>query len=76
MLLDGKTAKAITNDGRSVVMDDEDGKGFPWTPKKFEDIISGELVNKSGEKKQWSDVTEDVIGLYFSAHWVGRVGVR
>ena len=49
--------------------DDAEGKDFPWRPKKAIDILPGPLVSKDKEIN-WSDVTEDVIGLYFSAHWV------
>ena len=60
-------------------MDDPDGAGFPWNPKTFSEIIPGKLVNKEKEEKTWGDVDADVIGLYFSAHWVsvwGREGGR
>ncbi len=55
-------------------MEDPKGEDFPWKPKKFKfsEVIAGELVKKSKEKSQWEDVKEDVIGLYFSAHWVNE----
>lgn len=61
-----------TADGRSVVMEDPEGKEFPWDPKTFDEIIHGEVINKADETKQWKDIAEDVIGLYFSAHWVSE----
>ena len=70
VFLDGNTGKLITNDGRSVVMEDPTGKEFPWHPKSFTEIIHGELVNTKGEKKSWSDIDAEVVGVYFSAHWV------
>jgi hypothetical protein len=70
VLLDGSSGKVITADGRSIVTDDKEGKSFPWTPRKFVDIIPGVLERNQDEKCNWSDIQADVIGLYFSAHWV------
>lgn len=52
-------------------MEDPEGKDFPWTPKPISELIDGELVTK-GEKTAWSKLKEtvDVVGIYFSAHWV------
>lgn len=70
VMLDTKTGKMISADGRSIVMDDKEGKEFPWAPKKFLDIIPGKLIGKDSEKK-WDDVEAEFIGVYFSAHWCG-----
>ena len=72
MLLDGGTGSVLTTDGRSVVMEDPDGSEFPWRPKTFPETIPGMLVDKDGVQTTWSALKEDVIGLYFSAHWVSR----
>ena len=53
-------------------MEDTEGKDFPWKPKKFSEVIAGELINRGKEKSTWEDVKEDVIGLYFSAQWVKK----
>ena len=71
-MIDGETGSVLTTDGRSIVMEDKEGKDFPWKPKKFSEVIAGELINKGKEKSPWEDVKEDVIGLYFSAHWVNE----
>lgn len=72
VLVDAKTGKLITADGRAVVVEDSEGKEFPWTLKKFDEIVAGDLINREEETKKWSDVEADVIGLYFSAHWVRK----
>ncbi len=72
VLLEGETGAVVTTDGRATVVEDAEGKEFPWKPKKFSEIIPGKLVNKAGEETEWSNVTEDYIGLYFSAHWVSH----
>lgn len=71
VLLNGETGKVISTDGRSIVMEDEDGKEFPWIPKKVSEIIAGKLVNNEGVATQWSDLEADAVGIYFSAHWCG-----
>ena len=68
----GDTGKLITSDGRAIVMEDPEGADFPWIPKKFTDIIPGKLLGKDGTETNWSNVKADVIGLYFSAHWVSH----
>lgn len=72
VLLDAGTGKLITADGRSVVMEDQEGKDFPWQPKQLSELVRGKLVNNAGEEKDFdADVKGTVFGLYFSAHWVG-----
>lgn len=71
VFLDGKTGNLITVDGRSIVAEDPKGLDFPWTPKDVTELIPGPLLKDTkGEMTQWSELKEDVIGLYFSAHWV------
>lgn len=71
VFLSGDDGHLITNDGRSIVMEDQEGKDFPWTPKPISELLNGDLVTKDG-KTTWSHLKEevDVVGLYFSAHWV------
>ncbi len=70
IVLDGKTGKLITKDGRSIITDDPEGSDFPWSPKSLaEEMKDAELQSKDG-KTSWNDVKKNVVGLYFSAHWV------
>ncbi|XP_038059235.1 nucleoredoxin-like [Patiria miniata] len=71
ILLDAATGKVNEGDGRSVVMEDATGENFPWTPKPFEEIFTGPLINNKEEKKTTDDIKGKVVGLYFSAHWCG-----
>lgn len=74
VFVNAENGALITTDGRSVVMDDPDGKEFPWTPKPVLELLSGVL--KAPERDTtWEEVHKDVdyIGIYFSAHWVSRV---
>eukprot|EP01083_Nonionella_stella_P004277 12347_1 len=71
VIVDAKTGKKISDDGRSLIMDDTEG--FPWRPKTFWDIMdggSGDFVSKEGTVET-SAVrgSGKVLGLYFSAHW-------
>ena len=66
----------ITTDGRSIVMEDPEGKDFPWTPKPVLELLSGslhEIRNGKRIETTWDRVKENVdyVGIYFSAHWVG-----
>ncbi|XP_022096246.1 nucleoredoxin-like [Acanthaster planci] len=71
ILLDGATGQVNERDGRGTVMEDPTGANFPWTPKPFEEIFSGSLINNKGETKTTDDIKGKVLGLYFSAHWCG-----
>lgn len=65
-----ENGQLITAEGRSIVMEDAEGKEFPWTPKPFLEIIVGKLINKDKEEKPWEELKGKTIGVYFSAHWV------
>ena len=73
MFLNGANGQLITSDGRSIVMEDPEGKDFPWTPKPVVELLSGKVQIKTGETT-WAEMKEnvDVIGIYFSAHWVNH----
>ena len=74
VFLNAENAELITADGRSIVMEDAEGKDFPWRPKPFSEIISGTFINNAKEATTWDQLQGKVIGLYFSAHWVSPVG--
>ena len=71
VFVNAKDGKTITQDGRSVVGDDPEGKEFPWAPPTFEEILSSaKYVNNDGKELAWGDVRKKTVGFYFSAHWV------
>lgn len=77
ILLNAKTGKVVSADGRSIVSDDPDGKDFPWAPKSFVSVLSqGPLINKIGADVKWENVKGSYLGLYFSAHWVSKYKLR
>lgn len=63
---DGKT---IASDGRSTIMEDPDGKNFPWPPPTFADSIGHEFERVDHSKVSAAELKGKVVGLYFSAHW-------
>lgn len=71
MFINAETGETITTDGRSIVMEDTDGKDFPWTPKPVLELLCGNLSAKR-ETTTWEAVHKelDYVGIYFSAHWV------
>ncbi|EDO42086.1 predicted protein [Nematostella vectensis] len=69
VLLEGKDGSVITRDGRGALIEDQEGKNFPWRPKPLSEIISGSLVNKNGEVINAGDLKGKIVGIYFSAHW-------
>ena len=72
-MLDASNGEVLTKNGRSLVSDDPEGADFPWRPREFLDIIGdGNFVNRDDATKSWEAIASesDVLGLYFSAHWV------
>ena len=71
VLLNAQTGSTITRDGRSFVVDNPNGEGFPWHPQNILSCLAGEFINKDGGCISWDDIKEiKVLGLYFSAQWV------
>jgi nucleoredoxin len=74
----GPDGQTITTKGREAVSKDPTAENFPWTPKTilqalFDPDSSGaepEFVAVDGSKVTAASLQEnDVLGLYFSAHW-------
>lgn len=70
VLLNNK-GETITRDGRSRIANDPEGANFPWLPKPLFDLLPAEVLRSAaGDKVPLADVRKnDVVGLYFSAHW-------
>lgn len=73
VFVDGQSGKVVSKNGRAAVESDPDGKNFPWRSETVHDILSrGEYMTNKGEMKSFeADIKGKVLGIYFSAHWVG-----
>jgi nucleoredoxin len=70
VLLDGKTGKVITMDGRSALSNDPKGAKFPWIPPTIAEAIGSKLVKNDGTEVDASAALKGkTYGVYFSAHW-------
>jgi len=63
---DGST---ITTDGRSAVMEDEEGAKFPWRPTPLAELLKGDFVAKDGSAVPAASLASKHLAIYFSAHW-------
>ena len=70
IMVNCEDGSVITRDGRQCVVDDPEGKEFPWRPKPLGEIVEGVLINSKGEETKWGDLASKIVGFYFSAHWV------
>lgn len=71
VLVDASTGHVITNNGREHVLDDPEGKKFPWKPRACADVLSeGSLISSCGRIINYCDLKDIIKGIYFSAHWV------
>eukprot|EP00735_Rhodelphis_limneticus_P009536 TRINITY_DN2797_c0_g1::TRINITY_DN2797_c0_g1_i2::g.27672::m.27672 TRINITY_DN2797_c0_g1::TRINITY_DN2797_c0_g1_i2::g.27672 ORF type:complete len:422 (+),score=143.17,sp/Q503L9/NXN_DANRE/39.18/1e-95,sp/Q503L9/NXN_DANRE/43.04/3e-40,Thioredoxin_8/PF13905.1/6.3e-31,Thioredoxin_8/PF13905.1/2.5e-31,Thioredoxin_8/PF13905.1/3.2e+03,AhpC-TSA/PF00578.16/1.3e-09,AhpC-TSA/PF00578.16/3.7e-13,Thioredoxin_2/PF13098.1/2e-09,Thioredoxin_2/PF13098.1/1.4e-12,Thioredoxin/PF00085.15/8.8e-06,Thioredoxin/PF00085.15/0.33, len=68
VLLDSQGG-VLTTDGRSTIMEDPEGKQFPWIPKKLSDLLSGNVKRNDGEEVSIDSLKGKYLGVYFSAHW-------
>jgi len=74
VVLDG-SGNVINMDGTSEVMEDEDGKNFPWEPKRFTEIWPEKILMNKGEGQNEdtflpsSEFKDKYLILYFSASW-------
>jgi len=61
----------ISTDGRSVVMEDPEGAEFPWKPPTIWEALGEEVIKADGESLKIANLSaeNDVLALYFSAHW-------
>jgi len=72
VFVDPKTGKTLTDDGRSAVMGDQEGKNFPWKKPTLAESVKGDtkILTQDGDTtmaKLWED--NKYLILYFSAHW-------
>jgi hypothetical protein len=72
LIFDAASGELLTDKGTEGVMEHADGEGFPWKPKGVWETLAGStLVDKAGHSTSVETLVaeNDVIGLYFSAHW-------
>ncbi|XP_070571556.1 nucleoredoxin-like [Ptychodera flava] len=69
IILDSVTGKTITEDGRSCITEDPEGKEFPWHPKPFNEVIGTKFVNNKKEEVSLESLKGKFLCIYFSAHW-------
>lgn len=72
VIVDGSNGNVITMNGTSEVSSDNEGKNFPWAPKKFAEIWPSEILASKSATEDIIDSTslkDKYLMLYFSAHW-------
>lgn len=73
VVVDLKTGKLITSEGTSSVMEDEEGKDFPWRPKTFGEMWPDKILVEKGKDgaedtlMDSSELKNKNLMLYFSA---------
>jgi len=71
VLVDADSGGLITDSGRQAVVEDPEGKNFPWYPEPLTTILySGPLLKGTDEIDSKEALQNKVKGIYFSAHWV------
>lgn len=72
VLVDGKTGKTITKDGRAAIGNDPAGAKFPWIPPTIAEAIGKKLVKADGTEVDAAGALKGkTYGVYFSASWCG-----
>jgi len=71
VLVDADSGSLITDGGRRAVIEDPEGKSFPWFPEPLSTVLcSGPLLRGTDEVESKQALQNKVKGIYFSAHWV------
>lgn len=72
VLLDGKTGKVITTEGRAAMEKDPQAEKFPWLPPTVASAIGSTLVKNDGSQVDAKEALEGkYTAIYFSASWCG-----
>jgi len=61
--------KVVTTEGRGEIDDDPKGEHFPWAQQTLSELLKGSVVDNKGKEYAVDDFKNDVLGLYFGAHW-------
>jgi len=65
-----KEGNLILGNARGKVTSDPKAEGFPWKPKTLSEILSGSVVDHSGNQIALDTLkTNTANAIYFSAHW-------
>ena len=71
MFVEAKTGKVISEEGRSIIVDDPTGEKFPWKPKPFTEIIAdAKFIDQNEQEITWEQLQGKVTGFFFSAYRV------
>jgi len=73
LLIFDEKGELINNEGRMAIMNDLEGKDFPWRKKTLRESLPEELISNKNEKLKTNELLDktDVFALYFSASWCG-----
>ena len=70
VIVDAQTGQLCTTDGRKQVLMDSAGERFPWVPKAFLEVLTGDVLETDGTLTPCEDLQSlDALGIYFSAQW-------
>ena len=77
VLLRGSSGRVVNRGGRAALLRDPGADGFPWPPRPVRTALAGPLLRSAGpDAESVGDAAlllgrpGQVLGLYFSAHWV------
>jgi nucleoredoxin len=74
VFIDGCSGDLITGDGRASIMEDPEGKAFPWRPEPLEEMLVGPAIKGTSQVELADAIQGKIRAFYFSAHWVSTAG--
>ncbi|XP_068230508.1 nucleoredoxin-like [Palaemon carinicauda] len=70
VLINSRSGRVITKNGREMVTRDPEALTFPWRPRPLGEVLSATmLVDPDGQTVAYDSIKDSYKALYFSAHW-------
>ncbi|XP_037083752.1 nucleoredoxin-like [Pollicipes pollicipes] len=68
-LVDMASGQTIISNACDLVREHPDGRGFPWRPRSYEQLMVDGLLDKDGQLCDYSRIQGAFKALYFAANW-------
>ena len=68
-LVDLSSGQTLISNACDLVREHPDGRGFPWRPDSYEQLMASGLLDATGALCHYQRIRAGFKGLYFAANW-------